>query len=185
MRRGMIFCLHPSTLRREVQGPFPSNPTRVDKGVTAVWPSGRGGSNPWRERRRNARRAFASIPPIQACFVKSSSRYALPGAMKRAHLHLREVHLHCDLTGFNFRSNQRIVRGVNDPEVTDRVLEAIEGKRLTYRRAHTAMHAKAKRPLRRFSNESQELPMGEFKAIQFCLRYYPPPRRNVFSAFDQ
>ena len=89
--------------------------------------------------------------------------------MKRAHLHLREVHLHCDLTGFNFRSNQRIVRGVNDPEVTDRVLEAIEGKRLTYRRAHTAMHAKAKRPLRRFSKESQELPMGEFKAIQFCL----------------
>jgi transposase-like protein len=47
--------------------------------------------------------------------------------------HVDEKHLHRYLAEFDFRYNNRIARGVNDVERTERAIRGIVGKRLTYR----------------------------------------------------
>ncbi|MCC6351990.1 MAG: IS1595 family transposase [Fimbriimonadaceae bacterium] len=47
---------------------------------------------------------------------------------------ISEAHLHRYLAEFDFRYNNRTALGVNDKERTRRMMEGIEGKRLTYRR---------------------------------------------------
>lgn len=54
--------------------------------------------------------------------------------MKGVYQHCGEKHLHRYLAEFDFRYNQRIALGVNDTMRTERALEGIKGKRLTYRR---------------------------------------------------
>jgi len=56
--------------------------------------------------------------------------------MKGNYQHCAEKHLHRYLAEFDFRYNNRIALGVNDLVRSDRVLEGIVGKRLTYRTTH-------------------------------------------------
>ena len=53
--------------------------------------------------------------------------------MKGVYQHCSEKHLHRYLAEFDFRYNHRVALGVNDEGRTDRTLEGIKGKRLTYR----------------------------------------------------
>ena len=55
--------------------------------------------------------------------------------------HVSEAHLHRYLTEFDFRYNTRAALGIDDTERSVRILQGIEGKRLTYRRPHEAAHA--------------------------------------------
>jgi transposase-like protein len=56
--------------------------------------------------------------------------------MKGNYQHCAEKHLHRYLAEFDFRYNNRIAHGVNDIARTDRALQGIVGKRLTYRPSH-------------------------------------------------
>jgi transposase-like protein len=58
--------------------------------------------------------------------------------MKGIYQHCSEKHLHRYLSEFDFRYSNRVRLGVNDAERADRALKGIRGKRLTYRRPHTA-----------------------------------------------
>ena len=53
--------------------------------------------------------------------------------MKGVYQHCSEKHLHRYLAEFDFRYNQRVALGVNDPQRTESALRGIVGKRLTYR----------------------------------------------------
>jgi hypothetical protein len=55
--------------------------------------------------------------------------------------HVSEAHLARYLAEFDFRYSNRSGLGVDDTERADRILLAIEGKRLTYRRSDEAAHA--------------------------------------------
>jgi transposase-like protein len=55
--------------------------------------------------------------------------------------HVSEAHLKRYLAEFDFRHNERSALGVSDGERTDKALQGIAGKRLTYRRPHKAAHA--------------------------------------------
>lgn len=55
--------------------------------------------------------------------------------------HVSEAHLHRYLSEFDFRYSNRADLGVNDTMRTDRLLVAIEGKRLTYRRSNASAYA--------------------------------------------
>lgn len=50
--------------------------------------------------------------------------------------HCGEQHLNLYLSEFDFRQNNRAALGVDDATRTDRALEGISGKRMTYRRTH-------------------------------------------------
>jgi transposase-like protein len=58
----------------------------------------------------------------------------LKRGMKGVYQHCGEQHLHRYLSEFEFRYNNRSKLGVEDAERTQRMLAAIAGKRLTYRR---------------------------------------------------
>ena len=55
--------------------------------------------------------------------------------------HCSEKHLHRYLAEFDFRYSHRVRLGWTDKMRVDRIMEGIEGKRLTYRRPHEASHA--------------------------------------------
>jgi transposase-like protein len=55
--------------------------------------------------------------------------------------HVSEAHLHRYLAEFDFRHNTRTALGVNDKQRANAIMEAIEGKRLTYRRTDEAPNA--------------------------------------------
>jgi hypothetical protein len=57
----------------------------------------------------------------------------LKRGMTGVYQHCAEKHLHRYLAEFDFRYNSRVALGVNDVERTDRALQGIVGKRLTYR----------------------------------------------------
>lgn len=61
--------------------------------------------------------------------------------MKGVYQHCSEKHLHRYLAEFDFRYNHRTALNWNDKERTDRALQKISGKRLTYRRIDSAPHA--------------------------------------------
>jgi hypothetical protein len=56
--------------------------------------------------------------------------------MKGTYQHCAEKHLHRYLAEFDFRYNNRIALGVNDVARTDRIVQGVVGKRLTYRTAN-------------------------------------------------
>jgi hypothetical protein len=56
--------------------------------------------------------------------------------MKGTYQHVAEKHLHRYLAEFDFRYNNRIALGVNDLTRTDRAIQGVVGKRLTYRPSH-------------------------------------------------
>ena len=62
--------------------------------------------------------------------------------MKRAvfgtHHSISEAHLHRYLTEWDFKFNNR---KIGDTELAAKALKGIEGKRLTYRRTDSALHA--------------------------------------------
>jgi transposase-like protein len=60
--------------------------------------------------------------------------------MSGVYQHCGEAHLHRYLAEFDFRYNRRSKLGVEDTERTVMLLEAIRGKRLTYRRIGEAAH---------------------------------------------
>jgi transposase-like protein len=53
--------------------------------------------------------------------------------MKGVYQHCREKHLHRYLAEFDFRYSNRVARGIDDEERSERALKGISGKRLTYR----------------------------------------------------
>lgn len=53
--------------------------------------------------------------------------------MKGVYQHCKEKHLHRYLAEFDFRYSNRVALGVDDPTRTERALQGIVGKRLTYR----------------------------------------------------
>lgn len=55
--------------------------------------------------------------------------------------HVSEAHLKRYLAEFDFRYNERSALGVSDGERADKVLKAISGKRLTYRRTNQSANA--------------------------------------------
>lgn len=55
--------------------------------------------------------------------------------MKGVYQHCAEKHLHRYVAEFDFRYNNRVRLGVDDAERTERALQGIVGKRLTYRKA--------------------------------------------------
>jgi len=61
----------------------------------------------------------------------------------------QQTHLHRYLSQFDFRYSNRAKLGVTDEMRTDKVLSQVAGKRLTYRRPHSAyLKQKAARFLR-------------------------------------
>lgn len=58
--------------------------------------------------------------------------------MKGVYQHCSEKHLHRYLAEFDFRFNNRMSKGIDDSERTEKALLKIEGKRLTYRRTYEA-----------------------------------------------
>jgi transposase-like protein len=58
--------------------------------------------------------------------------------MKGIYQHCSEKHLHRYLSEYDFRYNYRVRLGYSDAMRADKALEGIRGKRLTYRRPHTA-----------------------------------------------
>ena len=61
--------------------------------------------------------------------------------MKGVYQHCSEKHLHRYLAEFDFRFNNRMSKGIDDTERTEKALLKIEGKRLTYRRTNEAQDA--------------------------------------------
>ena len=61
--------------------------------------------------------------------------------MKGVYQHCGEAHLHRYLAEFDFRYNNRTALKVSDRERTNKIMEGIEGKRLTYRRIGEAQNA--------------------------------------------
>jgi ISXO2 transposase-like protein len=61
--------------------------------------------------------------------------------MKGVYQHCGEAHLHRYLAEFDFRYNNRTSLKVSDRERTNKIMEGIEGKRLTYRRTSEAQNA--------------------------------------------
>jgi len=55
--------------------------------------------------------------------------------------HMSEQHLARYLAEFDFRMSNRVALGISDDMRTDKALEGIAGKRLTYRRINSAAHA--------------------------------------------
>jgi hypothetical protein len=58
--------------------------------------------------------------------------------MKGVYQHCSEKHLHRYLAEFDFRYNNRVRLGINDPGRTENALRGIVGKRLTYRDSSAA-----------------------------------------------
>lgn len=58
--------------------------------------------------------------------------------MRGVYQHCAEKHLHRYLAEFDFRYNARAALGVNDGERAEQLAKGIVGKRLTYRRPHSA-----------------------------------------------
>lgn len=58
--------------------------------------------------------------------------------MKGVYQHCAEHHLHRYLAEFDFRYSTRVALNVDDAERTNRALEGISGKRLTYRQPYTS-----------------------------------------------
>ena len=58
--------------------------------------------------------------------------------MKGVYQHCGEQHLHRYLAEFDFRYNNRTARGIDDVQRASLLAKGIVGKRLTYRRPHTA-----------------------------------------------
>jgi transposase-like protein len=58
--------------------------------------------------------------------------------MKGVYQHCSEKHLHRYLSEYDFRYNYRVRLGYSDAMRADKALEGIRGKRITYRRPHTA-----------------------------------------------
>jgi hypothetical protein len=58
--------------------------------------------------------------------------------MRGTYQHCAEKHLHRYLAEFDFRYNNRIALGVNDPMRAETLAAGIKGKRLTYRRPNEA-----------------------------------------------
>ena len=58
--------------------------------------------------------------------------------MKGIYQHCSEKHLHRYLAEFDFRYNNRVSIGVDDVERTERALDGVVGKRLTYRGSRSA-----------------------------------------------
>ncbi len=54
--------------------------------------------------------------------------------MKGIYQHCGEAHLHRYLAEFDFRYNNRSVKKISDPQRTEKIMEGMWGKRLTYRR---------------------------------------------------
>ena len=52
--------------------------------------------------------------------------------MKGVYQHCAKKHMHRYLAEFDFRYNDRIAKGIDDPTRTDRLLKKVVGKRLTY-----------------------------------------------------
>jgi transposase-like protein len=63
--------------------------------------------------------------------------------MKGVYQHCREKHLHRYLAEFDFRYSQRVRLGYSDTDRAAVLANGIKGKRLTYRRPHSASAAKA------------------------------------------
>jgi transposase-like protein len=61
--------------------------------------------------------------------------------MKGVYQHCGESHLHRYLNEFTFRYNNRSALKISDRERTEKIMEGIEGKRLTYRRIGEAQNA--------------------------------------------
>ncbi|MFN0191594.1 MAG: IS1595 family transposase [Aestuariivirga sp.] len=61
--------------------------------------------------------------------------------MKGIYQHCGETHLHRYLAEFEFRHNNRTALKVSDRERTEKIMEGIEGKRLTYRRLDQSQDA--------------------------------------------
>jgi transposase-like protein len=61
--------------------------------------------------------------------------------MRGVYQHCGEAHLHRYLAEFAFRHNTRAALKVSDRERTSKIMEGIEGKRLTYRRIGEAQNA--------------------------------------------
>ena len=61
--------------------------------------------------------------------------------MKGIYQHCGEAHLHRYLAEFDFRYNNRSALKISDRERTGKIMEGIEGKRLTYRRIGQAQNA--------------------------------------------
>jgi transposase-like protein len=61
--------------------------------------------------------------------------------MHGTYQHCGEAHLHRYLAEFEFRHNHRSAFKVSDRERTDKIMEGIEGKRLTYRRLDQSQNA--------------------------------------------
>jgi transposase-like protein len=58
--------------------------------------------------------------------------------MRGVYQHCKEKHLHRYLAEFDFRYNNRARLGVDDTARASRIVKGAEGKRLTYRRPHSA-----------------------------------------------
>ena len=63
--------------------------------------------------------------------------------MKGTYQHCSEAHLQRYLTEFDFRYSNRSALGVEDTERTEKVMQGIAGKRVTYRRSNKAPQAAA------------------------------------------
>ena len=61
--------------------------------------------------------------------------------MRGVYQHCGEAHLHRYLAEFDFRYNNRSALKISDRERTGKIMEGIEGKRLTYRRIGEAQNA--------------------------------------------
>ena len=61
--------------------------------------------------------------------------------MKGTYQHCAEHHLHRYLSEFDFRYSNRSALGVEDTERTEKVMQGIAGKRITYRRSNKAPQA--------------------------------------------
>jgi hypothetical protein len=57
--------------------------------------------------------------------------------------HCSEKHLHRYLAEFDFRYSHRVRLGYSDTDCAAVLAKGIKGKRLTYRRPHSASEAKA------------------------------------------
>jgi len=62
--------------------------------------------------------------------------------MKGVYQHCDQKHLHRYLAEFDFRYNNRVAKGVHDEQRTEKALQGVKGKRLTYKAAdRTGTHA--------------------------------------------
>jgi hypothetical protein len=61
--------------------------------------------------------------------------------MKGIYQHCSEKHLHRYLAEFDFRYSNRIALGIDDVMRSNKALEGIAGKRLTYHKPDSSAHA--------------------------------------------